>query len=91
MSNGAETKSAGQMGDSDQHTTPATTARRLTFTAISGHPGGRFARTASVPAGQPVRAVEVQPGTRLLLTSVDGIDDYETEVGPQDAVFPAGN
>ena len=56
-----------------------TTSRRLVFTPVAGHPGGRYALPASMPAGMPVRAAELRPGVYRLTASVDGVDDYELE------------
>lgn len=73
----------------DSKPAAAVTVQRLTFTPVAGHPGGRYARPASLPAGQAVTALEVRPGIWKLLASVDRIGDYEIEVGPQDVRFPA--
>lgn len=65
----------------------AVTTRRLVFTPVAGHPGGRYALPASIPARVPVRAVEVRPGVHRVTISIDGADDYELEVVGDDLPF----
>lgn len=60
------------------------TTRRLTFQPAPGHPGGKYARPASVPANMPVKPYEVHPGVWLLIASIDGMDDYRLEATAQD-------
>lgn len=63
----------------------ARTTRRLTFQPAFGHPGGKYARPASVPADMPVRvAAEVRPGTWMLTASIDRPDDYQREATAED-------
>lgn len=67
----------------------ATTSRRLVFTPVAGHPGGRYALPASISAGMPVRAAELRPGVYRLTASVDGPDDYELEATADELVAAA--
>ena len=62
----------------------ARTTRRLVFQPAPGHPGGKYARAASVPANMPVKAEEVRPGVWHLTASIDGTDDYQLDATADD-------
>jgi hypothetical protein len=64
--------------------TDARTTRRLIFTPAPGHPGGQYARPASLPADMPVTAEEIRPGVWQLAASIDGTDDYQHEATAED-------
>lgn len=66
-----------------------TTAQRLTFQPAAGHPGGKYARPASLPAGHPVTAEPLENGRYLLRADVDGTQDYELETTADALEHPA--
>lgn len=60
--------------------------QRAQFEPIPGHPGGARARSASLPAGTPVRATRDSQGTWTVLASVDGTNDYVLRGAPDNAL-----